>query len=164
MLYAIGEMIMAKIDDIGQIIRNLIETNEKITSVYDTKLLCKEYEKTKNDLKELCELRNSILKSLKSTMNEFFNLNGNVFSKKFNINTFRFIPSIFGFEYRFYLPKTVVDKTSNQYFCYINLMEKLVREYDSISKLNGEYVLMDITASLDLKKLLGKDYLPLSNF
>ncbi len=59
------------------------------------------------------------------------------------------------FEYKFFIPKSV-DKTSRQYYCYISMMDQLMREYDSISKVKDTYSILDITATLNLGELLQK--------
>ena len=140
---------MTDINDIELNIKEIITINEMIVSTYDSKLLCSDYEDTLNELKKLCNTKKDLFKSLEKNMNEFFNLKQNLLSKKFKINSFKLIPTLIGFEYKFHLPKSV-DKTSRQYFCYITMMDRLTREYDSISKVNDEYLLLDIASALNL--------------
>ena len=65
---------MTDIRDIESIIRDLIRTDEKIVSAYDSKLLCSDYENTINKLKELCTTKKDLVESLEKSMNEFFKL------------------------------------------------------------------------------------------
>ena len=140
---------MTDINDIKLNIKEIITINEMIVSTYDSKLLCSDYEDTLNKLKKLCNTKKDLFKSLEKNMNEFFNLKQNLLSKKFKINSFKLIPTLICFEYKFHLPKSV-DKTSRQYFCHITMMDRLTREYDSISKVNDEYLLLDIASALNL--------------
>lgn len=143
---------MTNIKNIELIIRDMIRTDEAIVSTYDSKLLCKDYENTLNKLKELYDAKTNLIESLEENMNEFFKLKQNILSKKLKINSFKLVPTLIGFEYQFYIPRTV-DRTSRQYYCYISMMDQLTREYDSISKVKDEYLILDITATLNLDKL-----------
>lgn len=147
---------MTDIRDIESIIRDLIRTDEKIVSAYDSKLLCSDYENTINKLKELCTTKKDLVESLEKSMNEFFKLKQNSITKKLKINSFRLVPSMISLDYKFFLPKSV-DQTSRQYYCYISMMERLTRKYDCISKVRDTYCLLDITATLNLNELL-KNY------
>ena len=147
---------MVTIDDIESIIREIIRTDEMIVSNYDSRLLCSDFEQTKNKLKELVDKKKELKTSLESTVNDFFNIKEKKILKFITINSFKLIPSIIGFEYIFSLPRSV-NKNSREYYCYISLMERLVREYDSISKIKNEYVILDITATLDLNNLLNDE-------
>ena len=147
---------MPNIKDIESIIREIIRTDEKIVSACDSQLLCSDYEATLDKLKELCTNKKDLIESLEKSMNEFFELKQNPITKKLKINSFRLVPSLISLEYKFFLPKSV-DRTSRQYYCYISMMERLSREYDSISNVRGTYSLLDITATLNLDNLV-KNY------
>lgn len=145
---------MPKISDIEFIIRELIRVNEKIVTTYDSKLLCSDYENTKNQLKQLLDEKTNLMSKLESSLNEFFEIKENIITKKIKVNSFKLIPSLINFEYKFNVPRSV-NETSRQYFCYICLMEKLSKEYDIITLKHDGYHMLDITANLNLKKLLG---------
>ena len=144
------------IKDIESIIRDIIKTNEKIVSVYDSQLLCSDYEDIINKLKELCTIKKDLIESLEKSMNVFFKLKQNPITKKLKINSFRLVPSLISLDYKFFLPKSV-DQTSRQYYCYISMMERLTREYECISKVRNTYCLLDITATLNLDELLKNE-------
>ena len=143
---------MTKIRDIELIIEEIIRTDESIVSNYDSKLLCREYKNTLNNLKELYTNKQNLVASLENSMNDFFELKQNFLSKKFKVNSFKLIPTLISFEYKFHIPKSV-DKTSRQYHCYISMMDHLTIKYDSITKIKDDYLILDITASLKLDKL-----------
>ena len=144
---------MVTIDDIESIIRDIIRTDEMIVSNYDSRLLCSDFDKTINTLKELVDHKKELISSLESSINEFFNIKEKKILKFIKINSFKLTPTIINFEYIFTLPRSV-NRNSRQYFCYVSLMDRLVREYDSISKVKDEYTILDITASLKLDDLL----------
>lgn len=148
-----GCSIMVKIEDIELLIRDLIRINETIVTDYDAELLCSDYEKTKNRLKKLYDKKIELVKELEKAMDEFFEIPQNFITKKLKVNSFKLIPKIVNFEYKFNLPKSV-DATSRQYFCYTFMMEKLTREFDVITRHNDGYYILDISETLNLKKLL----------
>jgi len=142
------------INDIELTIRDIIRTDESIVSTYDSKLLCSDYETTIGKLKELIATKKELTETLENQFNQFFKLKQNFLSRKLKINSFKLVPTLISFEYKFFLPKSV-ERTSKQYYCYISMMDRLTREYDSISKVkNDEYVMLDITKSLNLNKLI----------
>lgn len=145
---------MTTINDIELTIRDIIRTDESIVSTYDSKLLCSDYETTIGKLKELIATKKELTETLENQFNQFFKLKQNFLSRKLKINSFKLVPTLISFEYKFFIPKSV-EKTSKQYYCYISMMDRLTREYDSISKVkNDEYVMLDITKSLNLNKLI----------
>ena len=144
---------MEKIRYIELLIRQLIRTNVSIVTSYDSYSFCKDYKGTKAKLKRLYKDKLELTQNLKDTMNEFFEIPQNFLSRRIGFLSFQLIPNVIGFEYLFYIPKSV-DRQSRQYFCYVSLMDRLVREYDSVSKIKGEYFLLDITATLPLEDLL----------
>lgn len=144
---------MTNINDIELIIRELIETNEKIVSKYDSKLLCSDYDHTRKELKELTDRKEEIVKNLEKSMDDFFKVKSNFLSRRLGLNSFKLVSTVISFEYKFNLPHGV-SKSSNQYFCYVNLMDKLVREYDSISRQKDDYFILDITSHLKLDELI----------
>lgn len=145
---------MTTINDIELTIRDIIRTDESIVSTYDSKLLCSDYETTIDKLKELIATKKELTETLENQFNQFFKLKQNFLSRKLKINSFKLIPTLISFEYKFFLPKSV-EKTSKQYYCYISMMDRLTHEYDSISKVkNDEYLMLDITKSLNLNKLI----------
>ncbi len=145
---------MTTINDIELTIRDIIRTDESIVSTYDSKLLCSDYETTIGKLKELIATKKELTETLENQFNQFFKLKQNFLSRKLKINSFKLVPTLISFEYKFFLPKSV-ERTSKQYYCYISMMDRLTREYDSISKVkNDEYVMLDITKSLNLNKLI----------
>ena len=146
---------MEKIKYLELLIRELIRTNESIVTSYDSHMLCSDYEKTKDKLKRLYKDKKELTENLKVSMDEFFEIPQNFLSKRIRILSFQWLPNVLGFEYKFFIPKTV-DRQSRQYFCYTCLMDKLVREYDSISKIKGEYYILDITATLPIDDLLDE--------
>ena len=147
---------MTDIKDIELIIRDIIRTDEKIVSAYDSQLLCCDYQNALNTLKDLCTSKKDLIESLENSMNEFFKLKQNPLFKKLKINSFKLVPAVISFEYLFFLPKSV-DRTSRQYYCYVSMMDRLTREYDSISQVKNTYSILDITATLNLENLL-KNY------
>ena len=147
---------MSGIEDIELIIMELIRINEEIVLNYDSKLLCEDFDNAKCNLKKLYDRKKEILKSLEATFNEFFNLKSNFITRKLKIASFALIPTLIGYELKFNIPKTV-DKSSRQYFCYVNLMDRLVREFDVISLQKDGYYILDISASLNLEKLFEGD-------
>lgn len=145
---------MTTINDIELTIRDIIRTDESIVSTYDSKLLCSDYETTIDKLKELIATKKELTETLENQFNQFFKLKQNFLSRKLKINSFKLVPTLISFEYKFFIPKSV-EKASKQYYCYISMMDRLTREYDSISKVkNDEYVMLDITKSLNLNKLI----------
>lgn len=144
---------MEKIEYIELIIRELIRVNESIVTSYDSYLLCKDYENTLNKLKRLYRDKKELTQNLIESMNEFFEIPQNFLSKRIRLLSFQLVPNVIGFEFQFFIPKSV-DRQSRQYFCYINMMDRPVREYDSISKIKGQYFILDITSTLPLEKLL----------
>ena len=143
---------MGKIEYLELLIRELIRVNESIVTGYDSYLLCKDYENTLNKLKRLYKDKIELTQNLIVSMNEFFEIPQNFLSKRIRLFSFQLVPNVIGFEYQFFIPKSV-DRQSRQYFCYINMMDRLVKEYDSISKIKGQYFILDITATLPLEKL-----------
>ena len=55
---------MTDIKDIELIIRDIIRTDEKIVSAYDSQLLCCDYQNTLNTLKDLCTSKKDLIESL----------------------------------------------------------------------------------------------------
>lgn len=143
---------MTKIKNIESIIRDMIRTDESIVSAYDSRLLCSDYENTLEKLKELYSAKTDLIESLENSMNEFFEVKQNRITRKLKINSFKLVPTLIGFEYKFFIPRTV-ERTSRQYYCYVSMMDRLTREYDSISKVKNDYLILDITATLNLDKL-----------
>ena len=146
---------MVTIDNIEKIIKEIIRTDESIVVNYDSKLLCDEYENTKNTLKTLVDRKKELIESLTNTINEFFQIKPKSIFKVIKLNSFKLMPDIISFKLKFYLPQSV-DKTSRQYYCYVSMMDKLVRQYDSISKEDDGYSILDITATLNIDELLKK--------
>ena len=147
---------MCEIKDIENNIRDLLRTNEEIVTAYDSELLCSEYGETKTHLKELCNRKRDLIESLESSVNDFFEIKQNFITKRLRINSFALIPTLLGYEYKFNIPK-IVDKSSNQYFCYISMMERLSREYDAIFLGRDGYYILDIAASLKVEQFIGDD-------
>lgn len=145
---------MTGIKDIESTVRELIRTDESIVSAYDYKMLCRDYDTTVANIKELIAAKKDLTEKLENQMNEFFKLKQNFLFRKLKINSFKLIPSVISFEYIFFIPKSV-KRTSRQYYCYISMMDRLTREYDSISKINDAYSILDITATLNLDELLN---------
>jgi hypothetical protein len=145
---------MSKIEDIEIIIRDLIRTNEELVSKYDSEMLCRDYKNTKDILKELYDRKNELMESLEESLNEFFGIRQNFITKRIKVASFALVPTIIGYEYKFNLPKNV-DKASNQYFCYISMMDRLVREFDVLVLKGDDYYILDISACLNIEKTIG---------
>lgn len=144
---------MSKIEEIELIIRELIKVNETIVSTFDPQLLCNDWENTINTLKELYGRKKELIESLERSVNEFFSLKENLITGKLKITSFSLIPSFLSYEYKFSIPKAV-NKSSREYFCYLSLMDKLVREYDVITLKKDGYYILDITKCLNIQKVL----------
>ena len=151
-------IIVPTIDDIELIIRDLIRINEKIVTTYDSKLLCRDYENTVSALKKLDNEKLDLIKQLESSMNEFFKIKQNFITEKLNLASFKLIPRLTTFQYKFNIPQSV-DTSSHQYFCYTYLMDKLTKEYDVITNQKDGYYILDITAPLKLKDLFKENNL-----
>lgn len=145
---------MSEIEGIEIIIRDLIRTNEALVSYYDSEMLCSDYENTKDILKELYDRKNELMESLEDSMNKFFGIKQNFITKRIKVSSFALVPTIIGYEYKFSIPKNV-DKASNQYFYYISMMDRLVKEYDVIVLKDNNYYILDISASLNIEKTIG---------
>lgn len=143
---------MSGINEIELMIRDLIRVNEKLVSAFDSQLLCSDWENTRATLKELYDEKTDLIESLEKSVNEFFSIKQNFITRKLKITSFSLIPSIISYEFKFNIPKTV-NKSSREYFCYISLMDRLVREYDVITVKNDDYYILDITQSLNIEKL-----------
>ena len=115
---------MTTINDIELTIRDIIRTDESIVSTYDSKLLCSDYETTIGKLKELIATKKELTETLENQFNQFFKLKQNFLSRKLKINSFKLVPTLISFEYKFFLPKSV-ERTSKQYYCYISMMDRL---------------------------------------
>lgn len=147
---------MSKISDIELLIKDIIRVNESIVTTYDSELLCSDYKNTKEKLKGLYGTKLELINNLERSMNEFFQIKENFITRKIKLASFKLIPKITSFEYKFNLPQ-FVNTSSREYFCYICLMDKLTREYDVITLKNDGYYILDITATLNLKKLFEGD-------
>ncbi|WP_406535698.1 hypothetical protein [Methanobrevibacter sp.] len=143
---------MSSIDDIELMIRDLIRINEMLVTAFDSELLCSDWENTVDTLKELCDEKKELMESLERLLNEFFNINQNPLTRRIRLNSFSLIPSLFSYEFKFNIPRSV-NKSSREYFCYISLMDRLSREYDVISLKKDGYYILDITECLNIKKL-----------
>ena len=108
---------MPTIDDIEIIIRDLIRINEKIVTTYDSILLCRDYENTVSALKKLNDKKLHLIKQLEFSINEFFKIKQNYITKKLNLASFKLIPRLTNFEYKFNILHSV-DTSSHQYFYY----------------------------------------------
>ena len=140
---------MASIDDIELIIRDLVRINETLVTEFDSKLLCSDWENTVNTLNELCDEKKELMESLERSINEFFNINQNLLTRRLNLNSFSLIPSFFSYEFKFNILRTV-NKSSREYFCYISLMDRLSREYDVITLKKDGYYILDIAECLNI--------------
>ena len=144
---------MPDIKDIESIITDLIRANESIVSAYDAGMLCSDYDNAKNNLKKLIVKKQEIIDNLEKSMNEFFKIRQNFITRRIPVMSFKLIGKVTAFEYRFNIPKTV-STTSRQYFFYTSLMDRLTKKYDVITLQRDGYYILDITATLNLKKLL----------
>ena len=147
---------MSKISDIELLIKDLIRVNESIVTTYDSELLCSDYKNTKEKLKELYDTKLELINNLERSMNEFFQIKENFITRKIKLASFKLIPKITSFEYKFNLPQ-FVNTSSKEYFCYICLMDKLTKEFDVITLKKDGYYILDITATFNLKKLFEGD-------
>lgn len=147
---------MPQIEDIELTIRDLIRVNELIVNTYDSQLLCSNYENTKNNLKQLYNSKKELTDSLERLLNEFFDIKLNFFTKRIKFTSFGLIPTLISYEFKFNVPVNI-DRTSEKYFCYISLMNRLSKEYEVITNKNDDYYFFDITSGLDLDKFFKKD-------
>ena len=146
---------MFEIKKIESIIRKRIHVDESIVSLYDAKLLCRDYEKSIEKLKEMVEEKEKLNKLLVKSINNFFEVKENRF---FILNSFRLTHNPLDGCLKFNLPRSL-NKSSRQYFCYISMMDRLEKEYNVIIKNKDDYYLFDITLHLKLDDLFKESKL-----